>query len=190
MSRCKPALLSIFLMVTTAWAQASYVVSLGAGFVGARAREAKIHAPYPDSAQGLKQELKDMLEMARRHRSDQLRAMITDLEIPDARAWYLANFGTSGLETANNYEKNLAASEERLKNQMIEFARQDGYFSVKKQDAKQVYPSAVTAPEVFLAAWKTRSVLGENPSETPFGYFLFVDGKFRWDSTTIWVTVD
>jgi hypothetical protein len=135
MSRCKPALLSIFLMVTTAWAQASYVVSLGAGFVGARAREAKIHAPYPDSAQGLKQELKDMLEMARRHRSDQLRAMITDLEIPDARAWYLANFGTSGLETANNYEKNLTASEEQLKNQMIEFARQDGYFSVKKQDA-------------------------------------------------------
>jgi hypothetical protein len=181
---------SMFLMVTTAWAPTSYVVSLGAAFVGAPAHEVKIHAPYPDSAQGLKQELKDMLETARRHRPDQLQSMVTDLEIPDARAWYLANFGTSGLKTANSYEKNLTASEERLKNQMIEFARQNGYFSVTKQDAKKVYPSLVTAPEVFLAAWKTSSAPGEDPSETPFGYFLFVDGKFRWDSTIIWVTVD
>jgi hypothetical protein len=190
MSRLKLVPLSIFLIVTTASAPASHVVSLGAGFVGARAREVKIHAPYPNSASGLKQELKDMREIARVHRSDQLRAMITDLELPDARAWYLANFGTSGLETANMYEKDLTASEERLKNQMIEFAREDGYFSVKKQDGKKVYPSLVTAPEVFLATWKTSSIHGEDFSETPFGYFLFVDGKFRWDSTFMWVTVD
>jgi hypothetical protein len=188
--RHKLVSVSMFLMATTGWAPPSYVVSLSAAFVGAPALEVKIHAPYPDSAQGLKQELKDMLEMARRHRSDQLRAMVSDLEIPDARAWYLANFGTSGSETANNYEKSLTASEERLKNQMIEFAREDGYFSVKKQDAKKVYPSLVTAPEVFLAAWETRSAYGQDPSETPFGYFLFVDGKFRWDSTIIWITVD
>jgi hypothetical protein len=190
MSRYKLMPVSMFLMVTTACAPFSNVVSLGAAFLRARAREAKIHAPYPDSAQGLKQELKDMLEMARGHRSDRLRAMVTDLEFPDARAWYLANFGTSGLETANQYEKNLNASEELLKNQMIEFAREDGYFSVRKQDAKKVYPSLVTAPEVFLAAWKTSPVHGEDSSETPFGYFVFVDGKFRWDSTIIWVTVD
>lgn len=188
--RHKLVSVSMFLMATTGWAPPSYVVSLSAAFVGAPALEVKIHAPYPDSAQGLKQELKDMLEMARRHRSDQLRAMVSDLEIPDARAWYLANFGTSGSETANNYEKSLTASEERLKNQMIECAREDGYFSVKKQDAKKVYPSLVTAPEVFLAAWETRSAYGQDPSETPFGYFLFVDGKFRWDSTIIWITVD
>jgi hypothetical protein len=190
MSRCKLALLSMFLMVTTAWAPASYVVGLGATYAGARVPEPKIHAPYPDNAQGLKQELKDMLEVARGHRSDQFRAMVTDLEIPDARAWYLANCGTSGLEIANKYEKNLTASEERLKNQMIEFAREDGYFSVKKQDAKKIYPGLVTAPEVFLAAWKTSSIHGEGPSETPFGYFLFVGGKFRWDSTIMWVTVE
>jgi hypothetical protein len=188
-SRYKLVSVSIFFMVTTAWA-ASCAVSIGAAFVGARAREAKIHSPYPDSTQGLKQELKDMLEMARQHRPDQLRAMVTDLEIPNARAWYLANLGASGLESANNYEKYLTASKERLKNQMMEFAREDGYFSVKKQDAKKVYPSLITAPEVFLAAWKTRSALGKDPSETPFGYFLFVDGKFRWDSTIMWVTVD
>jgi hypothetical protein len=190
LSRCELALLSMSLMVTAAWAPASYVVSLGAARVGARSREAKIHAPYPDSAQGLKQQLKDMREMARGHMSDKLRAMVTDLEIPDARAWYLANFGASGLETANYYEKNLTASEERLKNQMMQFAREDGYFSVKKQDAKKVYPSLVTTPEVFLAAWKRNSVYGEDSYETPVGYFLFVDGKFRWDSTIMWITVD
>jgi hypothetical protein len=189
-SGCKLALLSMSLMVTAAWAPASYVVRLGATRVGARAREAKIHAPYPDNAQGLKQQLKDMREMAREHRSDQLRAMVTDLEIPDARPWYSANFGASGLEAANYYEKNLTASEERFKNQIMQFAREDGYFSVKKQDAKKVYPSMVTAPEVFLATWKRNSLPGEDSYETPIGYFLFVDGKFRWYSTMMWVTVD
>ncbi len=190
MSRNRLLPFSMFLLVATAWVPVSYVASLGAAFGGTNTREGEIHAPYPDSAQGLKQKLKDMLEMARGHRSDQLRTMVTDLEIPDARAWYLANFGRSGLGIANHYEKNLAASEERLKNQMIEFAREDGYFSVKKQDAKKVYPSMVTAPEVFLAAWKTNPVHEEDRSETPFGYFLFIDGKFRWDSTIMWVTVE
>jgi hypothetical protein len=178
MSRSKQALISMFLVATTAWASAP------------PAPEVKNHAPYPDSAQGLKQELKDMRELARRGRLDQLRAMITDLEIPNARAWYLANFGTSGLEIASTYENNTKASEERLKNQMIAFAREDGYFSVKKQDARKVYPDLVTAPEVFLAAWGRSSVGGEYPDATPFGYFFFVDGKFRWDSTNMWITVD
>ena len=189
-SGCKLALLSMSLMVTAAWAPTSDMVIVGDARVCACAREAKSHAPYPDSAQGLKQQLKDMREMARGHMSDKLRAMVTDLEIPDARAWYLANFGASGLGTANYYAKTLTASEERLKNQMTQFSREDGYFSVKKQDAKKVYPSLVTAPEVFLAAWKRNSLPGEDSYETPIGYFLFVDGKFRWDGTIMWVTVD
>lgn len=190
MPRSKPALFSIILLANTAWVSPAYVAGLGAVLAGARSSETKIHTGYPDSPKGLKQELKDMREVARKGRSDRLRAMVTDLEIPDARAWYLENFGTSGLETAEIYKKNLAKSEERLENQMIEFAREDGYFSVKKQDAKKAFPSLITAPEVFLAAWKRTSVYGEDSSETPFGYFLFVDGKFRWDSTIMWVTVD
>jgi hypothetical protein len=78
----------------------------------------------------------------------------------------------------------------RIENQMIEFAREDGYFSVKKQNAKEVFPGVVTAPEVFLATWEKISVPGEERDETPFGYFLFVDGKFRWNSKIMWVTVD
>jgi hypothetical protein len=190
MSRCKPAVLSMFLMATTASVPGPRLVAPRTSSLGARAPEAKDHAPYPNSAQGLKQQLKDMRELARSDRSDQLRGMITDLEIPDARAWYSANFGTSGMETANLYENNLTASEARFKNQIVEFAREDGYFSVKRQDAKKVYPRLVTAPEVSLGSWGRSSVYGEHPVETPFGYFFFIDGKFRWDSTIMWVTVD
>jgi hypothetical protein len=190
MSRCTLALFSMFLIAAAAWTPTSYVVALGAASAGARSPEAKIHAPYPDSAQGLKQELKDMRELARSRKSVQLRAMITDLEIPNDRAWYLANFGASGLETADKYEKGLTKSEERIENQMIEFAREDGYFSVKKQDAKKAFPNIVTAPDVFLASWDKSPLYGADSDSTPFGYFLFIDGKFRWDSTSMWVTVD
>jgi hypothetical protein len=188
MSRCKPALLSMFLIAATAWASASHEVALGTASLGAGASEVHNHAPYPDSAQGLKQQLKDMRELARSRRSDQLRVMISSLEFPDARAWYLANFGTPGLETADYYKKTLRESQSRLENQIIQFAHQDGYFSVKKQNAKKVFPTLITDPEIFLAAWE--SGYGEDRSETPFGYFVFVDGKFRWDSSTMWVTVD
>jgi hypothetical protein len=190
MSRCKPALVTMILMGTIAWASASHVVEPGTAPLGARASESKIHAPYPDSAQGLKQQLKDMRELARRRKLDQLREMITNLEFPDARAWYLANFGTPGLQTADYYENNLKKAQEQLENELIEFARQVGYFSVKKQNAKKVYPTLVTAPEVFLASWGKSSVYLEHPDETPVGYFFFVDGKFRWDNTIMWVEVD
>jgi len=63
-------------MATTAWA--SRVVAIGAASPGARAPETKNHVPYPDSAKGLKQQLKDMRELARSGRSNQLQAMITD----------------------------------------------------------------------------------------------------------------
>lgn len=131
-----------------------------------------------------------MREVARKGRSDQLRARVADLEIPDARGWYLTNLGASGPELADAYEKNLTRSERDLADQMIGFAREDGYFSVKKQDAKKVFPSVITVPEVFLASWESTSVDGEEHSDTPFGYFWFIDGKFRWDCTTKWITVD
>jgi hypothetical protein len=190
MSRCKPALLSMFLIAVRAWIPAPHLNALVTASPGARAPELKNHAPYPNSAQGLKQQLKDMRELARSRKLDQLREKITNLEFPDARAWYLANFGTSGLETAVLYENNLRKSQERLESQFTEFAREDGYFAVKKQNAKKVYPSLITSPEVFLATWERISAYGGDPSETPFGYFLFVDGGFRWDSTNMWVSVD
>lgn len=190
MSRYKPALLSTFLIAATTWVPASHLVALVAVSPAARAAEAKNKALYPDSAQGLKQQLKDMRELARSRKLDQLRAMITNLEFPDARAWYSANFGASGLKTADYYESNLRKSQERLESQFTEFAREDGYFAVKKQNAKKVFPSLIRSPEVFLATWERISAYGGDQSETPFGYFLFVDGKFCWDSANMWVSVD
>lgn len=188
-SRRKPTLFFMICLAVTAWARAACVVGPDPVSAGSRSPGTKIRASYPDSARGLKQQLKDMRDLARKGRSDQLQAVIRDFEIPDAQAWYLANFGTSGLQTADYYKKNLARSEQRLVNQMIEFAREDGYFSVKKQNAKKAYPGLIATPEIFLAAWEDRTY-GQDPFETPVGYFFFVDGRFCWDSTMEWVTVD
>lgn len=178
MSRGKPALLTLFLMAIVAWT------------LGAVVSAAQNHAPYPDTAKGLKQQLKDMRELARNRKLDELRTMIKSLDFPDARAWYLANYGTPGLKIADYYQKNLGESQEGLENQMIQFAHQDGYFSVQKQNTKEVLRGLITSPEIFLASWELNSWYGQGGDETPFGYFVFVDGKFRWDSTTQWVTVE
>jgi len=181
------------LFLTIFWAvTATVALAVGLDGVLAGTSSAKIESltPYPDSAQGLKHQLKDMLDLARKRKSGQLEAMIEDFEIPDAKRWYSENFGPPGLETADQYQKNLKMSEQQLEDQMIEFAREDGYFSVRRQDVKKVYPDVSTTPEVFLASWEHVVQYGEAPSETPIGYFFFIDGKFRWDSTIKWVTVD
>jgi hypothetical protein len=188
MFRCKSALLSVFLTATTAWAFASQGTAVGTFSPGAVPSGAQNHAPCPDSAQVLKRQLKDMLELSRSHKSDQLRAMIKDFEFPDARAWYLANYGPPGLKTADSYKEKLWESQSRFENQIFEFAHQDGCFSVKKQNAKKVLPTLITDPEIFLAAWE--SGYGQEHSERPFGYFAFVDGKFRWDSSIEWISLD
>jgi hypothetical protein len=174
----------------TLWPATFRVVGRGAASANARWPGTKIRAPYPDSARGLKQQLEDMRELARRGRSNQLQIMINDFEIPNAQPWYVANFGKSGLKTADYYKKDLTKSEEQLKNQMIEFAREDGYFSVKKQKAKKASSDSAPSPDVFLAAWEHIRMYGEDPYEAPVGYFYFIDGKFRWDSTIKWVWVD
>ena len=183
-----------FPLVFEVFGALAVTIALAVGLDGASAGtfspKTKTVAPYPDSAQGLKLQLKDMLDLARKRESGQLEAMITGFEIPDAKRWYLENFGPSGLETADQYQKNLKTSEQRLEDQMMEFAREDGYFSVKRQDSKGAYSDLVTNPEVFLATWENILQYGEDPSGTPIGYFFFINGKFRWDSTIKWVTVD
>lgn len=120
-------------------ASAICVAGLCAVSAGAHSPKTKLHAPYLDGAQGLKQELKDIREVARKGRSDQLQAMVADLEIPNARGWYLTNLGTSGPELGDAYEKNLTRSEQDLEDQMIAFARKDGYFSVKNETRKSFF---------------------------------------------------
>jgi hypothetical protein len=168
------------------------LVGLVVASAGARSPKAKLHAPYPDSAKGLAQELYDMRDVARKGKGglDQLRAMVVDLEIPNARSWYLTNFGTDGSQLADYYQKNFTKSEQQLEDQMTQFARQEGGFSVKKQDPKKAYSNIVTAPEVFLASYETSSRDEQEDFSSPIGYFLFIDGKFRWDSTIQWITLD
>jgi hypothetical protein len=188
--RKRVLLLSVVLIAATALVPAPNEVALGGVPVRAGAFQSQMLVPYPDTAKGLKQLLKDMRELARSRKLDQLRAMIADLKFPDARAWYLANYGAPGSETADYYEKELKKSQQRLADQMVQFAHEDGYFSVKKQNAKKVFPHLIASPEIFLAAWELSPSYAPNSSETPFGYFVFVDGNFRWESSTMWVTVD
>src|SRR5690348_9695507 len=73
----------------------AHAVAMDAASEGARSRDNRIHAPYPDTAKGLRQELDDMRQVARKGKSDRLKTIIRELEFPGGRAWYLANFGTS-----------------------------------------------------------------------------------------------
>jgi TonB family protein len=57
---------------------------------------------------------------------------------------------------------------------------------VQKLDSKKIYDSLRTPLDLYLADWVPASADG-NSKPQHIGYFDFVEGKFRWDSTVIFV---
>jgi len=122
--------------------------------------------------------------MAAKNRDNaKLSALIKETEIPNYETWFTATFGQEkGESWVGPYGKNLNRNEKQLQEFMIEVALEDGEISAQKLDAAKMYDTLTVPLDVYLADWNKSS--GTN-SQAPdhIGYFMFVDGKFRWDST-------
>ncbi len=135
---------------------------------------------YPDNARGLRQLLEDMLTVANSHDQPRLRAFIKETEIPNYETWYTATFGQEkGESWADPYGKMLEEHERQFQDLLTRLASLDGKISVQKIDARKQYDTLRGRLDLFLADWKQSG----SRNDTKVGYFVFVDGKFRWDST-------
>lgn len=112
-----------------------------------------------------------------------LTVMIHDTEIPDYETWFTATFGRQkGEEMATSYESSLAQKELYLQKRMIDLSQRDGYFTVRQLVATELYDALQKQPDIFLASWSPPDSAGLPRRPTPFAYFFFIDGKFRWNS--------
>src|SRR3981081_5436 len=97
--------------------------------------------------------------------------------------WFRATFGQEkGESWAGPYGNNLSRNEKQLQDFIMEVALEDGQISAQKLDAAMMYDTLTVPLDLYLADWKKSN--GPN-SQKPdhIGYFMFVDGKFRWNST-------
>jgi TonB family protein len=138
---------------------------------------------YPNSTEGLRKLLNDVLLSAKGGDQKKLRAQIVDMEIPDYENWFIHMFGPDkGASWAGPYGKDLAEQEKNFQQLWIELANQKGEIVVVQVDTVKKYDTLTGPLDEYIATWK-KSEATNGRSTEPIGPFYFVDGKFRWDST-------
>jgi TonB family protein len=144
---------------------------------------------YQNSIDGLRQLLDEMIQAARNDDRAALQAQIKDTEIPNYKIWFTTTFNQGrGDSWAGPYGERLVRHENEFEDLIMELAQQDGEVSVQKLDAAKMYDPLTVPLDLYLADWKkTDAPKGQDVIH--IGYFWFLDGKFRWDSTTEFVRV-
>ena len=144
---------------------------------------------YADNAAGLHQLLLDMLAAAKSGDQTRLRTFIKETEIPNYESWYTSTFGQEkGESWAEPYGNMLDEHEKEFEELIAELAQLEGKISVKKLDANKMYDTLNGRLDLFLADFE-QSGKGKEAKADHIGYFFFIDGKFRWDSTVEFMKV-
>jgi TonB family protein len=148
---------------------------------------------YPKSAAGLRWQLQDIWNAAREGNPARLQSLIKLTEIPDP-TWFTRTFGQEKGEGGGaTYAKDLAGSEKDMEDLMTRLAAEDGEFWVRNINyelapAREVERGLIDSlrqpVEIFFASWRKRDS-DANSKSTPIGYFVFIDGRFRWDSAIV-----
>lgn len=148
---------------------------------------------YADTTEGLKQLLLDMRTAAKEGNDDKLAAFVRDMEIPNCDAWLHRMFDSDkadswmGLCEAESRDPR----ERDMKELFGHIAKQDGEITTRKvndnpQPGKGLewgWLQANKQPlDIYWASWLPTSEPKESEAD-PIGYFMFIDGAFRWESS-------
>ena len=151
----------------------------------------KSPSAYPDNDEGLRQFIQDLLVAIKSGDRGRLATLIKDTELPNYETWFTTTFGEeSGKNWADSYGANLVGNEKSLQELLLQMAQQEGeVFTRKLNGAPQTangfergLVDALRQPvNIYFAAWDKRE--GAPRLRTMrIGYFLFIEGKFRWYS--------
>lgn len=152
-------------------------------------------AQYPNSPDGLRGFLNGLWEAEKRGDVPKVDAMIRQTEIPEYRNWFCSVYVPgSGLSWAIPYGNNLAQNEQSFKALWEKLVLDDGKVQVRKVVDKPggnrdmewgMIHNSRTPLDIYDAGWKSGTGA---PSEW-IGYFIYIDGMFRLESTVRRVVV-
>jgi TonB family protein len=153
---------------------------------------------YENSTEGLQLLLQDVLAAARVGDRPKLASLVNQMEIPNYQEWFTKTFGKEkGESWVESYGRDLTRNESVLQDMFMQFANQDEEIITRKvNDAPEpgrdvefaILNNQLRPVDIYYASWRKReSPKGSNGD--PIGYFVFVDGKFRWDSSIRFMTI-
>jgi hypothetical protein len=149
-------------------------------------------ATYPDTVDGFKDLLLDMRVAAKEGNQEKLSAFIKDTEIPNCDAWLHTMYDSDKADSWMGLceAKSRDPRERALKELFRSIATQDGKFIIRKvNDSPEPgkglewgWLQAIKQPlDIYWASWLPSSEPKESEAD-PIGYFMFIDGGFRWES--------
>ncbi len=132
--------------------------------------------------------------MARSGDDLRLAAAVKEMEIPNYEAWFTSTFGSAGSLYAETYGAKLSEQELARQHMLqatahsLQKARTQEVFIRRVNDAPEAgdaYETGVMKnlqrpANIYFAYFKTSA-----PKPNPIGYFVFVEGKYRWLSTYV-----
>lgn len=143
-----------------------------------------------NSVQGLDQFFTTLLEAARKDDSVAVAALIKEMEIPNYREWFLSMYPEDQARSwIEPYGKRLSERETSMRQLISTLAASDVEIIVRKvNDHPQpgrglewgMLHSARSPLDFYFVGWKPRTSTSD--TLTPLGYFIYIDGAFRWDS--------
>jgi TonB family protein len=153
-------------------------------------------AAYSDSADGLQLLLQDALAAARQGDDQKLVELIKGMEIPNFAQWFKDSYGKGkGDSWAKPYGSSLDQNNAEMRALLMQLSRQNADIITRKvNDAPQSdmergeLRALKRHVDIFFAGSRTQEGTQSAKIE-PLGYFIFVDGAFRWDSNIRFVTV-
>lgn len=153
---------------------------------------------YVNTKEGLQQLLQDMRAASQARDQEKLAAFLKEMEIPNCDAWlhkmYDAEKADSWMSSCD--PKTIASNEKFMQERFLQHAAAaDEEISTRKvndnpepgKGLEWGWMQAIRAPlDIYFASWK-KSNEPQDARGEPIGYFVFVDGSFRWDNRIIFI---
>lgn len=149
---------------------------------------------YPNSPDGLRMQLQDILAGAKEENRPKLETLVKETEIPNYEKWFTTTFGQErGESWAEPYGSSLAENQRNFEKLIVQIAGEDGEIYTRKVSDNPGPPDGMEANMIrglhgpvdyFFASWRKPGSSQDSKGD-PIGYFVFLDRKFRWDSTIV-----
>ena len=120
-------------------------------------------------------------------------AFLKDMEIPDCDSWLHQMYDPDKADSWMGLcdAKTLDSREKSMLDTFASLAKEEGDISARKvndnpESGKGMewgWLQAIRRPlDIYFASWKPLNWSGKRPEGEPIGYFMFIDGGFRWEN--------
>jgi TonB family protein len=147
---------------------------------------------YPDSTDGLRLLLQDALTVAKNGDNEKLASIVKGMEVPDCKAWLYRTYAPDSAESWLSLCD--AKNDESMQDLLVNLGSKSGNIITRSVNTSPEpgrgmewgMLQALKQPvDIYFAALETPG----DPRPEPIGYFMFIDGGFRWDSTISFVHI-